>query len=76
MVVASKNPRNNEYQSNDGYTRRRIFSEFGVETDDEILNFIRNTAETAYHPIGTCRMGQGPECVVDERSKVHGRDFV
>ena len=45
-----------------------------VETDDEILNFIRNTAETAYHPIGTCRMGQGPECVVDERLKVHGLD--
>ena len=45
-----------------------------VETDDEILNFVRNTAETAYHPIGTCRMGQGPECVVDEHLKVHGLD--
>ena len=32
-----------------------------VKTDDEILSFIRNTAETAYHPIGTCRMGNGPE---------------
>ena len=43
-----------------------------VKTDDEILSFIRNTAETAYHPIGTCRMGNGPESVVNERLKVHG----
>ncbi len=43
-----------------------------VKTDDEILGFIRNTAETAYHPIGTCRMGNGSESVVNERLKVHG----
>tara|TARA_B100001123_G_scaffold429486_1_gene548056 strand:+ start:363 stop:1964 length:1602 start_codon:yes stop_codon:yes gene_type:complete len=43
-----------------------------VQTDDQILNFIRETAETAYHPIGTCRMGQGPDAVVDERLRVHG----
>ena len=38
-----------------------------LESDDEILDYIRNTAETAYHPIGTCRMGQGPGAVVDDR---------
>jgi choline dehydrogenase len=44
-----------------------------VAGDEEILKFIRGNAHTAYHPIGTCRMGpQGPRTVVDERLKVHG----
>lgn len=44
----------------------------GVASDDEILGWIRANSQTAYHPIGTCRMGQGPNTVVDERLKVHG----
>ena len=44
-----------------------------VASDDEILNWIRENAETAYHPIGTCRMGpEGRKNVVDERLRVHG----
>jgi choline dehydrogenase len=44
-----------------------------VASDDEILKFIRGNAHTAYHPIGTCRMGPaGPRTVVGERLKVHG----
>jgi choline dehydrogenase len=43
-----------------------------IESDDQILHYIRNTAETAYHPIGTCRMGQGPGAVVDDHLRVHG----
>lgn len=43
-----------------------------VETDEAILTWIRNNSQTAYHPIGTCRMGQGPNTVVDERLRVHG----
>ena len=43
-----------------------------VESDDQILAWIRNNSQTAYHPIGTCRMGQGPNTVVDERLRVHG----
>jgi choline dehydrogenase len=44
-----------------------------VQSDDEILTYIRGNAHTAYHPIGTCRMGPaGPRTVVDERLKVHG----
>jgi choline dehydrogenase len=43
-----------------------------VETHDQIISWLRNTAQTAYHPIGTCRMGQGPNSVVDERLRVHG----
>ncbi len=44
-----------------------------VASDDEILGWIRQNAETAYHPIGTCRMGpEGRSSVVDERLRVHG----
>jgi choline dehydrogenase len=43
-----------------------------IETDAQILSWIRNNAQTAYHPIGTCRMGREPNAVVDERLKVIG----
>jgi choline dehydrogenase len=43
-----------------------------VQTDDEILAWMRNNSQTAYHPIGTCRMGPGANAVVDDRLKVHG----
>jgi len=46
----------------------------GVKSDGEILSWIRNNAQTAYHPIGTCRMGRGPNAVVDDRLKVLGLD--
>jgi len=42
------------------------------QSDDEILAWIRETGETAYHPISTCRMGPDPMSVVDERLQVKG----
>jgi choline dehydrogenase len=44
----------------------------GVDSDEQVLTWIRNNSQTAYHPIGTCRMGQGPNTVVDEKLRVHG----
>ena len=44
-----------------------------VKSDAEILDWIRNNSQTAYHPIGTCRMGPaGRQTVVDEKLQVHG----
>ena len=43
-----------------------------ITENTEILEWIRGNAETAYHPIGTCRMGHDASAVVDERLRVHG----
>ena len=43
-----------------------------VQSDDEIDAYIKATAETIYHPIGTCRMGNDKDSVVDKDCKVRG----
>ena len=43
-----------------------------VQTDAEIDAHIRQSAETAYHPAGTCRMGTDPMAVTDGQGRVHG----
>ncbi|MFP6749515.1 MAG: GMC oxidoreductase, partial [Alphaproteobacteria bacterium] len=41
-------------------------------SDDDILAWVKDTAETTYHPVGTCRMGSDPMAVVDHRLRVRG----
>src|SRR6202043_1716723 len=41
-------------------------------TDDEILDWVKQAAETTYHPVGTCKMGSDPMAVVDAQLHVHG----
>jgi len=43
-----------------------------VRTDAEIDAWIRASAETIYHPVGTCRMGADAEAVTDEALRVRG----
>ncbi|WP_159585661.1 GMC family oxidoreductase [Chelativorans xinjiangense] len=43
-----------------------------LRTRDEILDYARQTISTTFHPVGTCKMGPGPEAVVDARLRVHG----
>ncbi len=43
-------------------------------TDEEIIDWVKSTAETTYHPVGTCRMGADALAVVDARLRVHGID--
>ncbi len=44
----------------------------GAQTDAQIEQFIRDHADTIYHPVGTCRMGTGARDVVDTQLRVHG----
>ena len=43
-----------------------------VKTDDDIRNIIRERADTVYHPVGTCKMGNDSMAVVDSHLRVHG----
>jgi choline dehydrogenase len=43
-----------------------------VQGDDEVLQYIRKSGQTSWHPIGTCRMGADAMAVVDPELKVHG----
>jgi choline dehydrogenase len=43
-----------------------------IQSDDELLDWIRSNAETTYHPVGTCKMGSDPLAVVDDQLRVHG----
>ena len=45
-----------------------------VVTDDQIDAWVRATAETIYHPVGTCKMGPAGDtlAVVDAQLRVHG----
>lgn len=47
-----------------------------LQTDDDIDSFIREHAESAYHPCGTCKMGSvdDPSAVVDSECRVIGVD--
>ncbi len=41
-------------------------------SDEEAMAYIRETAATAYHPSGTCRMGSDEQAVVDGALRVRG----
>jgi choline dehydrogenase-like flavoprotein len=44
----------------------------GAEADADLADFIRRSAVTVFHPVGTCRMGTDAEAVVDPQLRVRG----
>lgn len=52
--------------------RTSDFQTANVHTDDEIRAILRQTCDTVYHPIGTCKMGVDDMAVVDPSLLVHG----
>ncbi len=55
-----------------GYRGRELAASGDAQTDAQIEQFIRGYADTIYHPVGTCRMGQRATDVVDTQLQVHG----
>ncbi|MEQ5733002.1 choline dehydrogenase [Providencia alcalifaciens] len=47
-----------------------------VNTDEELDAFVRERAETAFHPCGTCKMGNDEMAVVNGAGQVHGIEGV
>ena len=43
-----------------------------IQTDKQIIEFIKSAAETDYHPSCSCAMGNGDTAVVDDQMKVRG----
>jgi choline dehydrogenase len=43
-----------------------------VQTDDELLAYVRQYGSTVFHPTSTCKMGSDPMSVVDHALNVHG----
>ena len=56
----------------DPYRGREISPGAELQTDAELDAFIREHAETAYHPSCSCKMGEDDMAVVDGQGRVHG----
>lgn len=46
----------------------------GDTSPDALRAFVRRTADTIFHPVGTCRMGSDARSVVDPQLRVRGVD--
>ncbi|WJV52256.1 choline dehydrogenase [Prodigiosinella aquatilis] len=56
----------------DPYRGREISPGEQVQSDEELDAFIREHAETAFHPSCSCKMGSDKMAVVDGQGRVHG----
>lgn len=54
------------------YVRHEHRPGMAIQSDAEILDFVRNTGATIFHPSGTCKMGHDSAAVVDDQLRVHG----
>ncbi len=55
-----------------GFRGRELPASAAAQSDAQIEQFIRDRADTIYHPVGTCRMGADALAVVDAELRVHG----
>ena len=50
----------------------RPHSDLDMDDYDATLDWARSNTASIYHPTGTCKMGSGPDSVVDSQLRVHG----
>ncbi|WP_440876619.1 GMC family oxidoreductase [Thalassotalea sp. PLHSN55] len=51
---------------------QEIFPGNQCQNDEQLAEFVKNKANTIYHPVGTCKMGNDEMAVVNHELKVHG----
>ncbi len=56
----------------DGYRGRELQPGPDILSEEEMTRWLRDSAMTTFHPVGTCRMGTDRLAVVDDRLRVHG----
>jgi choline dehydrogenase-like flavoprotein len=54
------------------FTVEEVYPGPKVTSDEDVLSYCRRTGATVYHPTSTCRMGNDPLAVVDQRLRVRG----
>lgn len=52
--------------------RKEIVAPPNGTSDEEIIEHLKKSIETVYHPVGTCKMGNDEMAVVDDELRVHG----
>ena len=56
----------------DEYRGKTLVPNNELKTDDDIRRYVSETAETIYHPVGTCKMGSDNMAVGNDRLQVYG----
>lgn len=58
----------------DEWNAEELYPGPGVRSSEAVRDYIRATAETYHHQVGTCKMGLDAMAVVDPELRVHGVD--
>jgi choline dehydrogenase len=61
-----------EQQSLSEWRGGELYPGPGVRSRQELLDYVRSTAITYHHQVGTCKMGVDADAVVDPQLQVHG----
>lgn len=54
------------------FVERETRPGLAVTSDEDLLAYIKQSGQTSFHPVGTCKMGSDSMAVVDSNLKVHG----
>ena len=54
------------------FIKRELLPGKEISSDQQLLQYAAQTGQTSWHPIGTCRMGNDPDAVVDPELRVRG----
>lgn len=54
------------------FVERETRPGLAVTSDEDFLAYIKQSGQTSFHPVGTCKMGTDSMAVVDSNLKVHG----